>query len=347
MEDTDTPEVDEDQALMETVHIYVKPMMSVPMQELYIARHCTSKTKEELTEMVHEIIACYKVMLEDETWLGEETRQKAVEKLEGMALKILYPDHMPDYSGLVIMPFEQGGTLLDAYAVISQFESERQSEKVNMLIDRDYWDMQQIETTIVNACYVVEENSINILAGFIADGFAYDSDAPYEQNLARIGAVVGHEISHAFDTNGYRYDMNGLQNNWWTNDDELAFQMRAANLVNYYNVCSILPGMEGGYSGELVKGEVIADMGGVKCMLELAKRQSDFDYELFFTSYAQLWASVADYVTELGQSSIDPHPLSFLRTNVTLQQFDEFFETFDIDPGDGMYLAPEDRILVW
>ena len=161
-----------------------------------------------------------------------------------------------------------------------------------------------------------------------------------------LGMIVGHEISHAFDTTGYLFDKDGLLNTWWTSDDEVAFRLRADRLANHYSALSVLPNVTGGYDGTKIQGEAIADMGGLKCMLLLAEKEPDFDYELFFKSYASLWRCKTDYINEM-RSTEDEHPLNFLRTNVTLQQFEKFYETFDIGPGDGMYLAPEDRIPVW
>ena len=101
------------------------------------------------------------------------------------------------------------------------------------------------------------------------------------------------------------------------------------------------------YVGTTIQGEAISDMGGMKCMLALAEDIPDFDYDLFFRSFASMWARQTSYSMESSQARDDEHPLGFFRTNVTLQQFDKFFETYGIGPGDGMYLAPEDRILVW
>ena len=221
------------------------------------------------------------------------------------------------------------------------YNAKAQADNVNKPIDKKAWPKSSLD---VNAYYNPLDNSINILAGLLANDFFYDADAPYEQNLARIGSVIGHEITHAFDTNGYRYDKDGVMQSWWTKEDEEAFQLRSNKLIKYYGALTPIPGRST-YSAN-VSGEAIADMGAVKCMLAIAKEQDSFDYKLFFESYAQLWRAKRAYVQEI-ETAKDSHPLEFLRTNVTLQQFDEFIETYDIKPGDGMYVAPEDRILVW
>ena len=328
------------------VATYVSPYLMEASQELYVARFCTAQQKRELTVLVEEIVEVYEEMLKGEDWLSEQAREKAIEKLGAIEVRVLYPDKLTDYSGLNILPYEEGGSLPAAVAAVRRFHSANAGEKVNQPIERDAWDMVQIPTMQVNACYVPADNTINIQAGILVGGAMYDTDAPREQNLAMLGMIVGHEISHAFDTTGYLFDKDGLLNTWWTSDDEVAFRLRADRLANHYSALSVLPNVTGGYDGTKIQGEAIADMGGLKCMLLLAEKEPDFDYELFFKSYASLWRCKTDYINEM-KSTEDEHPLNFLRTNVTLQQFEKFYETFDIGPGDGMYLAPEDRIPVW
>lgn len=324
------------------VETFINLKMSDVLQEVYIGQYCDVKQKEELEEIIEEAIAFYRNMLADEEWLTEETRNLAIEKLDNICYRVLYPDNMIDFSSLV---FEQDDTLVDMIAKINQFKNSLMKEKVNKKIDRDEWNIEEIPTTVVNAYYMPNDNSINILEGIVANKFAYDENAPYEQNLARVGTIIGHEITHAFDTSGYIFDKDGIPNKWWTYEDEEQFQIRASHLAKYFSALS--PFYNGGaYNGDNVKGEAIADMGGVKCMLNIAKEKEDFDYDLFFTSYAQLWRSKKTLSVQILMIS-DAHPLDCFRTNVTLQQFDEFLETYDIQPGDGMYLAPEKRINVW
>ena len=205
---------------------------------------------------------------------------------------------------------------------------------------------QYKSTTACNAFYMPSENSINILAGYLTEAM-YTPDMPYEKLLATVGTCIGHEISHAFDTSGYQFDKNGHHNPWWSLKDVEAFDFRASNLIKYYNGITPYPDAFLFYNGKNVSGEVIADMGGVKCMLKLAQSKPDFDYDLFFRSYAELWRTSTDLASVKFLVQNDEHPLGFLRTNVTLMQFDEFQKTYDLQPEDGMYLAPENRINVW
>ena len=307
------------------------------LDELYAARYCKAEDKAALMELTQEMVSFYRQMLQEEDWLSEETRQKAVEKLDAMTLRVLYPDVLKDYSGL---NYDSNGTIVDAVNDIQEFSLAERKNDVNQPIRKSDWP---ISTRTANAGYVQEENSINICAGLMADGQVYNRDASEEFNLGRVGMVIGHEITHAFDTNGYQYDKDGLKNNWWSKEDEEAMRQRADKVNKYYH--SFTPVAGETYSAN-VASEAIADMGGVKCVLGIAKERENFNYEEFFRSYAGLWKTKDNYSAELLMSE-DTHPLAFLRTNITLQQFDEFLETFDIQEGDGMYLSPEERITVW
>ncbi|MBQ6325970.1 MAG: endopeptidase, partial [Clostridia bacterium] len=206
------------------------------------------------------------------------------------------------------------------------------------------WDQLIMRTAMVNAFYNPQDNSINILAG-ILNGEVYNEDMSYEQKLGGIGTVIGHEISHAFDTNGAQFDKDGAMANWWTEEDYAAFQARAQKLAAWYD--GFIPWEGAAYSGQQVQTEAIADMGGMKSLLAIGAQQVDFDYDAFFRQYATVWrmqALPAYLVTLVAQ---DTHPMRYLRINATLAQFDEFIDFYGIQPGDGMYVAPEDRVAVW
>ena len=174
----------------------------------------------------------------------------------------------------------------------------------------------------------------------------YSADSSKERLYATLGAsTIGHEISHSFDVSGSKFDKDGNKKDWWTDEDRAAFEKRSAKLIEYYD--NIIPYEGGTYSGKFIRDEAIADMGGLQCILRIAKKHKNFDYDTFFREYARSWAHLTTPYNEYILVISDQHPLSYLRTNVTLQQFDEFLDTYDIKEGDGMYLAPEDRIKVW
>ena len=208
-------------------------------------------------------------------------------------------------------------------------------------MDKDKWKYPPQE---VNASYSPSENSICISAGILG-GSIYSLDMSREEKYAMIGVAIAHEITHAFDTSGAHYDENGNLRDWWQPEDYTAFRKKADKLIGYYNNVIPMEGMK--YSGERVDTEAIADLGGMKCMLRMASSIDGFDYKKFFESYAHLWCSISTAENEWYKAEQDSHPLSYLRVNAVVQQFDEFIETYQIQEGDGMYLAPEDRICVW
>lgn len=325
---------------------YIASMLSGPMEQLYIASYCTPEEKQALQELVDQIKDSYYTIIDEADWMSEETQTAAKKKLDMLVTHVLYPDVFLDYTAL-----DFGGvgesTLLEAKAAINSFKLTAYNFRINQAVDRTYWDLETIPTTTFNAYYMPEENSINILAGIASDKSTYDADASFEDNLGGLGVVIGHEISHGFDNTGSSYDGNGNQEDWWTFTDRTAFTQRVDKLEKFYDVQPLAPGYTISTYGDTVAGEAIADMGGVRSALLVAKSIPDFDYEEFFTAYARLWRAKMSYIDFYSTVSADVHPANFLRTNVTLQQFDEFLETFDIKATDGMYLSKEDRIRVW
>ncbi|MBQ6324477.1 MAG: M13 family metallopeptidase, partial [Clostridia bacterium] len=327
---------DDDNALSTVLNL-----LPVPMDNLYIQAYCTEQQRQDMLDIIADVVAYYRTMLESVDWLSDETREKAIEKLDNLRIRAVYPDTLGDWSDLDFAGIEDGGSLLAANAAVENYLIALQSEKVDTAVDKDKWDQMTMQTAQVNAFYNPQDNSINILAGILS-GEVYNEDMSYEQKLGGIGTVIGHEISHAFDTNGSQFDKDGAISNWWTEEDYAAFQARAAKLAAWYD--GFIPWEGASYSGQQVQTEAIADMGSVKCLLAIAAQQEDFDYDAFFRQYATVWrmqALPAYLVTLVAQ---DTHPMRYLRINAMLAQFDEFVDFYGIQPGDGMYVAPEDRV---
>ena len=355
--DTDEPVGQNDQELADkdediaefVFNNYLQHYLPGPLDQIYVAAHCTPELKNEVRELIDSIVAYYSEMISGVTWLSESARIATQEKLSNMVIRCVYPDQFVDYSGLDFKGCRnnEGGTLPQAVAAINRFHLQRSLEKAGQKVDRGFWDMSEEykSTTVCNAFYMPSENSTNILAGIVTDEM-YATDMTIEEKLAGLGMIIGHEITHAFDTTGYKFDKDGKLNPWWSTADVEAFDLRASSLIKYYNSITPYPGALM-YMGDQVSGEAIADMGAVKCILGIAQTIPDFDYDLFFRSYAKLWRTCWDLEVEKARAKSDPHPLNFLRTNVTLMQFDEFNQTYDIQPGDGMYMDPAQRISVW
>ena len=327
----------------ELFQYYVIPYMSEVLDQIYIAKYCEKSEKEDLTLLVQDILDTYHELLQEETWLSEEAREKAIEKLDYMKMNVLYPDQFRDYRQLDL---DQYDNLVDMVAAVQKFGMMTMQEQVNQPVDRNAWDLREQATIQGNAFYAPDSNSFNILAGLIADGEFYSQDMTYEEKLAHIGTVIGHEITHAFDNTGSQFDKEGRKEMWWSTEDNFAFGTKTTRVIKFYNALVPYPGAET-YDGSKVAGEAIADMGGLACALKMAEKKADFNYDEFFTAYAKGWRACRSLNHEKDYAFGDEHPLAYLRTNVTLQQFDKFYETYDIQPGDGMYYPPEKRIKIW
>ena len=319
---------------------FVHGRLPVPVSRLYIARHVPESAKQEVTQIIRDTVGCYKKMLETEDWLSEATRKKAVEKLDAMRLNAAYPDKWHDYSELELDP---KGSLLDALNALRKFSMQKFFyDRLNTKVDHDLWIS---DVVVVNSYYRPSENSINIIAGILGGDF-YEPGMSYEEKLGGIGMVIGHEISHAFDTNGAQFDATGNVAKWWSDDDYKAFQARADRLIKYFDAMTVTP--EGAkYNGKLVQTESIADMAGVKAMLEIAENREGFDYDKFFRSFARIWKLIQTRERTDAVLKTDVHALPYLRVNAILQQYGKFHEFYGIKKGDGMYLAPGDRVAVW
>lgn len=310
---------------------------------MYVEAYVSPETKTELEAIIEDVLAVYRRRLENNDWLTDATRAKAIEKLDNLKVRVAYPDDwsLYDYSGLSFKGNAEGGSLVENSIAISAYALAEDVKKAAAPVDSRRW-LSPPQT--VNAAYSPNDNSINIFAGILGNAF-YDADAPIETKLGTIGAVIGHEISHGFDDSGSQFDKDGKLSDWWTKEDKAAFEARTAKVSAYFSQFEPLPGVFA--NGELEKGEAVADLGGVSCMLEIAKDIPDFDYALFFESHAKMWRRARPAETVEIALRTDPHPLNYLRTNIIVQQFDEFYETYGIEEGDGMYLAPEERLSVW
>lgn len=315
--------------------------LTVPADNVYIAKYCTPQMRDEIRQIIDAVIADYRKMLAEEEWLTEATRNKAIEKLDNIVVRAVYPDTLETWDAL---EFPEDGGLFGAWLATQRYVRDRALGMVNEPVDRAKWDQYSMPTSTTNAFYSWHSNSINILAGILS-GIIYQSDFSYEEKLGRIGMIIGHEISHAFDPKGSQYDKDGRFASWWTDEDRAAFDARAKKLVDYYDKLELFDGIQ--YSGTRVQGEAVADMGGMKCVLHIAAGVEGFDYRKFFEAYSSIWACRFIKSQEVYLAKVDVHPLCYLRTNVTVMQFDEFQKAYDVKEGDGMYVAPEDRICVW
>lgn len=315
----------------------VRSCLPTPMDRAFLECYDSTEMKKKITKICEDFIDAYRKMLEEEDWLSDETREKAIGKLDAITINAVYPEKWVDYSDLNL----KGLSLVECDKEISKFTYDLNVQNTNGKVDHEIWDFDILEA---NAYYSQNDNSINIILGILNEPF-YSDEMSDEELYGSIGAAIGHEISHAFDTNGAQFDKDGNLLNWWKDEDYEAFQNRADKLIEYYDNITVWEGQNA--IGTSLQTEAIADMAGIKAILLMAKEKKDFDYDKFFRGYASLWRRVNTHEYEYLCLTKDEHPLAYLRTNVTLQQFDEFHDTYDIKEGDNMYLAPEDRVSVW
>lgn len=299
------------------------------------------EAKQDVASMVETMISVYKSRISQNAWLGDETRASAIKKLDNMTINVGYPDEArPLYSQFKTVPASEGGTLVGNSMEFSYLSKLDNYSDWNQPVDRGLWPLS---ADTVNAMYSPLNNSINFPAAILQAPF-YSLEQSSSANYGGIGAVIAHEISHAFDPNGAKFDELGNLANWWTDQDYATFEQLSQAMVAEFDGIELAGGT---VNGSLTVTENVADAGGLACALEAAKLEEDVNLEAFFTNWAVIWRQKATPEYEALLLNIDSHAPSKLRANIQLQNMDDFFTTFDIREGDGMYRAPEDRVTIW
>lgn len=336
-DDPDSNKKQEDYAF---VFDHLKLRMNDALTQAYIGRHDVSKERQEMLDFFEEIRAVYRGMLEKEDWLSESTREKAIEKLNGMRLFALYPERFKDFSGLDL----KGKSMAEVEMAVDRFNEQMEIKESTSEIDPEVFAFEQMPTLEDNAKALPMINAFMFSIGILREA-GYSSEMSAEEMYGTVGYVLAHEMSHCFDENGSQFDKDGRMNDWWTPEDKAKFEARLQKLIDYFDNITVFEGVN--VDGKVVSAEATADITGVQAIMGLARTKEGFDYDEFFRSYAKSYACYSSYKRDLFILGDDNHPLSYLRTNVVVQQFDEFMETYDVKEGDGMYLAPEDRITIW
>ena len=310
----------------------------------YVARHFPPRSKELMDALVDNLLQAYRESIEQLDWMTEETKQRAYEKLETFRPKIGYPKEFRDYSALQVVE----GDLVANVRAASAFETDRELGKIGSPVDRDEWFMLP---QTVNAYYNPGTNEICFPAGILQRPF-FDADADPAENYGGIGAVIGHEIGHGFDDQGAQYDGEGNLNDWWTADDKTAFEKKSQALVAQYDGFSPRALPEEKVNGQLTVGENIGDLGGLTIgykafLLSLGEEEpSDEQKRKVFLNWAYVWRTKRRKELDLQYLTVDPHSPPEFRANI-VRNLDEFHELFGTQPGDGLWLDPEDRVRIW
>ena len=311
---------------------------SEPVGIYYGDKYFGEEAKKDITEIVYQIIDTYKTRIETNEILGEETRAKAILKLSTMGVKMGYPDKVRDIFDKLV--FDPEDSLYDIILSLGEIRGNEMLSKLDKPTDPEKWAMPG---HMVNACYDPFVNDITFPAAILQAPF-YSLKQTRSENLGGIGAVIGHEISHAFDSNGAKCDENGNINDWWTAEDFERFETKVNQMIEQFDGIE-LP--QGKVNGAFIVSENMADNGGMSVTLDIMSRMNDASYEEYFCNWAKVWCKKGrpEYLKML--LAVDVHGPAVLRANMPPRNFKEWYETFGVTENDQMYIAPEKRIVIW
>ena len=317
--------------------------------QLYVDAKFPPEAKENAEEMIANVIASYQVRIQLLDWMSDETKTKAIEKLDKFTVKIGYPDIWEDYS---TMEIKKGNTYFENISAINKWALAKNLSEMGEPVDKTEWGMSP---QTVNAYFNPLNNEIVFPAAILQAPF-YDYLADDAVNYGGIGAVIGHEISHAFDDSGARFDANGNLVNWWSEEDLKQFTARGDALAAQYSKIEVLDSVY--INGKFTLGENIGDLGGVlgaydglQLLYEKNGRPKDIDgfkaEQRFFMSWATVWRTLTRDEELRNRIKTDPHSPGMVRATQPLINIDAFYEAFDIKEGDGMFVPTEERVRIW
>lgn len=319
-----------------------------PLGHMYVDRHFPASSKEKIKNMVEDLRAAYKLRIQGLDWMGEETKKKAIEKLEGFTYKIGYPDTWKTFDGLEIV----ADNYLQNVMALNQYGVSENLAKLDKEVDRTEWFMP---AHIVNAYYNPSNNEVVFPAGILQPPF-YNADAEAAINYGGIGGVIGHEFSHGFDDQGSKYNKEGNLDDWWTKDDSIRFAGKTTALAAQYS--SYEPIKDVFVKGDLTLGENIADLGGLtlayyayKTSLENGRKEVVIDgftwQQRIFLGWAQVWQSNQTDAFLRNQVTTDPHSPAKYRVNGTVGNMDEFKNAWGCKDGDSMINSGTQQVKIW
>ena len=332
----------------------VEGAMGEAVGRIYVERHFPPAAKEAMDDLVGNLVEAYRESITGLEWMGDETRAKALEKLDKFTPKIGFPVKWRDYSTLEI----DADDLVGNVRATAEFEFNRELGKIGKPIDRDEWFMTP---QTINAYYNPGFNEIVFPAAILQYPF-FDAGRDAAANYGAIGAVIGHEIGHGFDDQGSKYDGDGRLTDWWTEADRAAFEDRTKALIAQYDALrpAQLDGENGDdhhVNGALTIGENIGDLGGLAIawkayVLSLDGRKSPAVDGLsaaqrFFLSWAQAWQMKGRDEEVIRLLAIDPHSPNEFRCNQIVRNIDEFYTGFGVTDDDALWLDPAERVTIW
>ena len=313
-------------------------LYSEPVGLYYGEKYFGEEAKKDIIDIVRQIVATYQKRIAENDFLEQATKEKAILKLSKMGLKMAYPDRVEAiYSKMV---FDESKSLFDIVTSLHRIRMEDNFAKLNEEVDRTHWAMPG---HLVNACYDPFVNDITFPAAILQPPF-YSIHQSRSENLGGIGAVIGHEISHAFDSNGAKCDELGNLNNWWTKADERKFQKKVNAMIKQFDGIELPWGV---CNGKFTVSENIADNGGMAVTLDITSHSENVSFEEYFTNWARVWCQKAKPEYQALLLQVDVHGPAYLRCNMPPRNFPEWYETFGVKKSDEMYIAPSKRVVIW
>ena len=317
--------------------------------KLYVDEKFPPEAKEKAELMIANVIDAFKERIRKLDWMTQPTKEKAIEKLDKFTVKIGYPDEWEDYSAMEV---NKDKSYFDNMMAVNKWSFAKNISEIGQPVDRKEWGMSP---QTVNAYFNPLNNEIVFPAAILQPPF-YDYLADEAVNYGGIGAVIGHEISHAFDDSGSRFDADGNLSNWWTDEDLEEFTKRGNALAEQYSNIEVMDSVF--INGKFTLGENIGDLGGVLGAYDGLQRffaengrPDDIDgftaEQRFFMSWATIWRTLSREDALRNQVKTDTHSPGRWRATQPLLNIDAFYEAFDITEGDEMYIAPEDRVRIW
>ena len=320
--------------------------------QMYVKKYFPEENKARMLALVKNLQTALGQRIELQEWMSRETKDKALEKLNAMTIKIGYPDTWRDYTALEINPEDSYYANLQRAA---KFEQAYSLSYLGKPVDKKKWYMTP---QTVNAYYNPSSNEICFPAGILQYPF-FDMSADDAFNYGAIGVVIGHEMTHGFDDQGCQFDKDGNMQNWWTDEDKAAFDARTKVMEEAFNRIEVAPGVHA--NGAFTLGENIADHGGLEVSFQafrnneaakpeknrLQTRDGFTPEQRFFLAYANVWAGNIRPEEILVRTKGDPHSLGRWRVNGALPQIDAWYKAWNVTPESPMYIAPEERVSIW
>ena len=320
--------------------------------KLYVEKMFPLEAKKKAKEMIDNVMLGFEARIAQLPWMSEETKEKALEKLHKLTVKIAYPDVWKDYSELQVKGLKNGGTYFENAINVTKWNYNKTMAKLGKEVDRTEWGMSP---QTVNAYFNPVNNEIVFPAAILQPPF-YDYKADEAVNYGGIGAVIGHEISHCFDDSGSRFDGDGNLKNWWTDTDSEKFAVIGKQLVKQYSDIIAIDSMH--LNGEYTLGENIGDLGGVQAayeglqiFLEKSGRPEKIDgytaEQRFFLSWGTIWRTKMRDEALKNLIMTNTHSPGMYRAYMPLKNVDAFYKAFNVKEGDKMFLKPEERVRIW